>query len=226
MHRMATVLCAIVAGMALWGGGVRADPPPFCNGLDCPAFSNVSAGDGVELRSYDPAFWVHTNVNESDVNKAKGKGLTRLDRYFFGYNDGDHYIPATAPIVTEMKTNATSYEFFYFIPFEYQESPPVPSSPDVFVDDLPAANFYVSTFGGYAEPELVALEAQTLLSKLKATGATVDECRYYVAEYDSPFQTTDRHNEIWYRDVAAPAPAPQPSPAPGTATAATVVTVV
>ncbi|CAD7701758.1 unnamed protein product [Ostreobium quekettii] len=184
-----------VAAAATW------EAPAFCRGLDCPTFTNASAGQGVDLRTYDAAVWVHTQVNESDVGQARAIAITRLDRYIFGYNDGDHYIQTTTPLVTEMKTNATSYVVSFFLPFVYQDSPPVPSSPDVFIEARPISTFYVSSFGGFAKSQLVAEEAQKLRSELQAMGAAYDSDAYFVAEYDSPFKAANRHNEIWYRQA-------------------------
>lgn len=192
----------IIGAAALWSCMVwlvtASALPSFCHGLDCPRFTVIDTIDSVELRAYEKAVWVATHVAESDFGLARTIAQERLDRYNAGFNDGDHLVPSTAPIVIEIDVNATGYIMSFFTPFKFQASPPAPSSPDVYIDDRPMREFYVSSFGGYARADTIRNESRALFEKLQRRGIEVDSRRHFFAAYDSPFQTTNRHNEIWF----------------------------
>ena len=87
-----------------------------------------------------------------------------------------------------------------------QASPPTPSSPDVHIVEHPVTQVYVASFGGFAHPDTIRMEAKALLQELQSKGADIDTSKYWFAAYDSPFEITNRHNEIWFerRDAAVP----------------------
>lgn len=204
--RGAPIVGVVVAVLSLASVAAGSDRPPFCRGLDCPEYTVLDSGDGIELREYKEAFWVSTKVTEPDFGQATTIGLERLDRYILGFNDGDHLIPMTAPILTQMNSNTSYYVVSFFVPFELQTSPPVPSSSDVYLEKKGGDKLYVSSFGGYANIDSITTQSKVLLQKLQSRGIKIETDMHYFAAYDPPFEPTNRHNEVSFvkKDRALP----------------------
>jgi len=54
----------------------------------------------------------------------------------------------SAPIVTEVQTSScvfcgTNYIMSFCIPSEYQDNPPVPMNPNVYIESAVATTFYI-----------------------------------------------------------------------------------
>jgi hypothetical protein len=59
----ATVVVCLLAALAT--AAAVAPPPPepdFCRGLDCPAFTTVTKGNGFDVRDYPDAKWTSITV--------------------------------------------------------------------------------------------------------------------------------------------------------------------
>lgn len=196
MAVIAVFINAVVACSWLTVFAAGSDIPTFCHDLDCPKYRVLDSGDGIELREYQEATWVSTKIMESEFGEATTIGLERLDRYIMGFNDGDKLIPMTAPILTQINENASCYIISFFVPFELQRSPPVPSSADVYLEMKGSDRVYVSSFGGYANMNSISMEAQALLHKLQSRGIDIETDLFYFGAYDPPFVATNRHNEV------------------------------
>ena len=59
----ATVVVCLLAALATAAAVGRPPPEPdFCRGLDCPAFTTVTKGNGFDVRDYPDAKWTSITV--------------------------------------------------------------------------------------------------------------------------------------------------------------------
>ncbi|CAD7704789.1 unnamed protein product [Ostreobium quekettii] len=200
--RLALGVCLSVLLALAASRQVNGDSPWFCHGLDCPTYTVQETVDGVELRAYDAAAWVSTKVTGSSYAKAQITGFDILLKYIGGANSDGTKIAMTAPVRVRMLPTSSGLEenfiFSFFLPFDYQLSPPTPTSPDVYIEEVPKMTVYVSSFGGYAKEATIVKTANDLLDALQNRGADVIEDSYFFCGYDNPFRVLDRHNEVWF----------------------------
>jgi len=149
-------------------GLAAADSPWFCHENDCPLFTNSSEG-GTEVRIYEAAYWTSTNVSSTSLDEASSIGFHRLFDYISGENDSGGAIDMTSPVLNQVIPGAgpncnSTFIVSFYAPFAYQADPgpPQPTSPDVYVQKLPAMQVAVSEFGGFANQKVVIAEAAAL----------------------------------------------------------------
>jgi hypothetical protein len=80
---------------------------------------------------------------------------------------------------------------------------PKPTNPAVFIQNMPAMDVYVLSFGGFASDEDYKSKAIQLMNQLTAANIPYDKNVWFTAGYDSPYTLVGRHNEVWV--VAKPA---------------------
>lgn len=194
---VALVAVAAAGAMASW------TPPKYCNGLDCPRFEVLSsnATTNVEVRRYEAAQWVSTNLTGVDYDQATSAGFRRLFRYISGANEQGVKVEMAAPVLVDVYPGAgpscnSTFVVSFFVPFSYQGKAPAPSSPDVYLRTLPPCKVAVRQYSGYApwsaaQPQLTALAEQ-----LQRDGVAFDQTFETTAGYDSPFKVFGRHNEV------------------------------
>ncbi|XP_006139423.1 heme-binding protein 2-like [Pelodiscus sinensis] len=151
-----------------------------------------------ELRRYETAKWASTVIKGEVQKEALRQGFWKLFHYIQGKNEREVKIEMTVPVTCLVKTGCTDFKVSFFVPFEYQDSPPQPTEPGVFIEERKGEAIFVRSFGGFASPEKYAEEAQALSRILKKAGQSFHEDFYYTAGYDSPFKLFNRHNEVWY----------------------------
>lgn len=178
------------------------DAPWFCHDLDCPTYKVLETTDEYEVRVYDKAAWVSTVVPDVTYITAVSRGFMRLFHYIGGDNEDNVKIPMTAPVRTRIEPGqgpycTTNFTVSFFVPFDNQGNPPVPSNPDVFVETTSSLKVYVASFPGFARDDEITMRAATLHMLLEKDGIEVEEGHYYFAGYDAPFRLFNRHNEVW-----------------------------
>jgi hypothetical protein len=115
----------------------------------------------------------------------------------------------TAPVAVDIApgvgpTCGDNFTISFFVP-QGDSAAPAPTSPQVFLAQLPVRDVYVAAFGGWADQGKVIKKAAALTQALAADGVEADARQegFTVAQYDSPFRLADRHNEVW---LLAPTP--------------------
>ncbi|KAK9815028.1 hypothetical protein WJX73_005278 [Symbiochloris irregularis] len=184
--------------------------PWFCHDLDCPPYKVVNKSDGYETREYKAGKWAVTQVEGLLYEPSVGVGFKRLFEFISGANEDETKIPMTAPVVTLVQPGQgpfckSNFTVGFFMPFDFQDSPPKPKSKDVFLADSPKDTVYVTQFGGFMVDEF------TLAAKVKALRQDLDDNEqsyqddgtYITASYDPPFRLQHRHNEVHLRATSS-----------------------
>ncbi|XP_019644081.1 PREDICTED: heme-binding protein 2-like [Branchiostoma belcheri] len=197
---LSLLILTTVAGLAA-ASPTRTSPPTFCHGQDCPRYSVVTSTADYEERLYEPAKWTSASISGSEYSSAVSAGFGKLFQYISGNNKDQAKIPMTVPVLTKVKPgqgSSTDFTVSFFVPFADQTSPPEPSDPTVFTNPLPQMTAYVRYFSGYAHDGDWANNAAALAQSLDNATVSYHKDFYYTAGYNSPFQPTDRHNEVWF----------------------------
>ena len=129
------------------------------------------------------------------------RAFMRLFHYISGSNVEKEKINMTVPVIMAKKHTFFSFHketMSFFIPYDHQESPPVPTDSKVRVETLPAFCVYVRSFPGlmfmYEWVQHLQLKAA-----LEKDGKSYNKDYYYAAGYNSPMDSPfKRHNEIWF----------------------------
>eukprot|EP00958_Prasinococcus_capsulatus_P019926 scaffold2535_cov336-Prasinococcus_capsulatus_cf.AAC.2 len=174
------------------------------------------------LRHVNPA-WCGQADSADEYQPAMNTAFMRLFDYISGENEQNVEIAMTAPVLSKltpgqgpfcsnaitvrsssgMQQRARSLlrnDVSFFMPFDFQDNPPKPSSPDCFLTYMPAMDVYVSSFSTPPpgpDGDTVISQAYSAVNGLAAQGVTVSDTPFFVAAYDPPFRLVDRHDEIW-----------------------------
>ncbi|KAL8611230.1 hypothetical protein ACOMHN_013661 [Nucella lapillus] len=176
--------------------------PPFCNKLDCPKFEVLKKEKTFELRQYVKTGWVSTDSIGVDYSKASYEDFMLLFDYIQGANVKHETINMTAPVINRILPGqgpacANNFTMSFFVSPK-EDVPPKPSDKAVYLSNMPVMKVYVRAFPGRATKDKWLTEGMELAEDLKNKGAKFHEEFYYTAGYNSPFQLTGRHNEIWF----------------------------
>merc|ERR1719391_1383623 len=96
--------------------------------------------DGFEMRKYPAIKWISTDAQ--DVMPHDGpehsKAFYRLFHYIDGSNQASSKIPMTAPVTMRITPGEgpnceSNFTMSFFIPSDFQESPPQPTDKEVYV---------------------------------------------------------------------------------------------
>mmetsp|Transcript_8964 Transcript_8964/g.15360 ORF Transcript_8964/g.15360 Transcript_8964/m.15360 type:complete len:234 (+) Transcript_8964:226-927(+) len=177
--------------------------PWFCHGIDCPRYTIIDKKDEYELRAYDATKWASTTITGTQLQQAESMGFRRLFSYISGANEKKANIPMTAPVKNLITPGAgpfcgSNFTISFFVPFEFQEATPTPSSPDVQIVSKDPFKVYVRSFAGFAQEGTIVQEAAALAKALEDASVQYDADTYVYAGYDAPFRVVNRHNEIWF----------------------------
>ncbi|KAI3428633.1 hypothetical protein D9Q98_007456 [Chlorella vulgaris] len=183
--------------------GVDTKAPWFCHNLDCPRFSVLESTDDYELREYEAASWVSTDVSAYAYALAARTGFQRLYQYIDGANKEAVKVPMTAPVVTRIGAAAgpfckNNFTIAFFVPFAFQsKGAPQPNNPDVYLSYTPALKVYVAQTGGFVVDDYsISRMANRLTDALDDAGLAYASGEFFFAGYDPPFRLAARHNEV------------------------------
>ncbi|KXZ49665.1 hypothetical protein GPECTOR_20g522 [Gonium pectorale] len=199
---------AMAAAASALGNGLG---PVLCNSLDCPEYKVLDRYKDVELRRYDPATFTSTVLSLNDegcIEKAAVKGFHRLLKYNLGDNEDGKKLAMTAPVLYSLDVDRRAssrralrfkdrFSVSFFVPFRYQDEPPSPSDPEVFLVDVDEVDIFVRSFDGFATGNRIERVATTFLRDLHDDGLRFDCRTLYIAQYSPPFQPVFRYNEVW-----------------------------
>ena len=178
--------------------------PGTCDHYECPTYKLVEAGYGYEIRMYDSAVWMSTHpIPDPSITQGTKTGFQRLFRYIQGDNKSKIKMNMTAPVIIQITPGPEVYMYTvsFYIPKENQQTPPL--ADDLHVQSWKPTYVAIRQFSGYVTDDLAIKEAVALMDSLNGTkwkfhiekskGKRPD---YFVADYNPPFQTTARVNEI------------------------------
>jgi hypothetical protein len=152
-----------------------------------PAYTVMEQSDDFELRRYDPMIVAETLVAGS-MDDASGSGFRLIADYIFGNNTvrngGNGKISMTAPVTmaaqseeismtapVSMERSAGKWRVHFVMPSEYTlDTLPRPNNPAVRLREIPATNYAVIRFSGFAGEKKVAAKTAELKAWLEGRG--------------------------------------------------------
>lgn len=177
--------------------------PWFCHGLDCPYFDILESNEDFETRRYKHGVWASTVVETYLYAVASPMGFRRLFNYIDEGNALGVKIPMTSPVRIQVEPSCgvfckQNFTVSFYMPKAWQDNPPAPLDPQIFIEKTKAMTVYVKAFGGYKVDDMsVANMAKSLAEDLDKHGKAYDGDSFVMAGYDPPFRFKHRHNEIW-----------------------------
>lgn len=172
-------------------------PPGEVHNNEVAPYKVLEKFEGYELIEYPEQKWVST-IASGPKNNAM---FMKLFGYITGKNANGDKISMTVPVMTsnQKEEGGMKREMQFFIPTDFQESPPNPNDADVTVITRPAMIMYSKFLSGFPNFEQEALKFR---GELEAAGHTnADFNIFYSAGWDAPFKLLNRRNEIMFRKV-------------------------
>lgn len=172
-HRFLGLFLLLVAGAAM--------------ATEEPAYTVIEQTDNFELRRYDPMIIAETLVSGS-MDDASGSGFRLIADYIFGNNTvrngGNGKISMTAPVTmasqseeismtapVSMEGSAGKWRVHFVMPSKYTlDTLPRPNNPAVKLREIPATNYAVIRFSGFAGENKVAAKTAELKAWLEGRG--------------------------------------------------------
>jgi len=198
---IAVVLC--VAAVNAW------DKPDFCKQDDCPEYTVVSTSEDYEIREYAAmrlAMVKYRATNIFTKFSSMNSAFMKLFQYIQGFNVDEQDIAMTRPVVTvvrncdEADCSQETHEMGFYLTYASAAEAPIPLSAEVEIVEMPAAKYYVKSFGGYSFE--MGFDRQ-LRNLKKAIGdeSAYDNTYHVNAGYNSPMELMNRHNEVMLKVV-------------------------
>eukprot|EP00262_Sarcandra_glabra_P000295 TRINITY_DN1034_c0_g1_i1.p1 TRINITY_DN1034_c0_g1~~TRINITY_DN1034_c0_g1_i1.p1 ORF type:complete len:232 (+),score=16.75 TRINITY_DN1034_c0_g1_i1:113-808(+) len=201
----------LVSIFALCGDGISVvEFPPTCNSIECPKFDVIHAGNDFEIRRFNSTVWMSTSpIQDISLVDATRTGFLQLFYYIQGRNEYEEKIEMTAPVITQVYPSdgpfcASSFVVSFYVPLKNQiDTPP---AKDLHVQKFGLKYAAVRQFSGFVSDLDVGQEAAALYASLNGSiwsSMINDEqisntsSAYTVAQYNSPFEFSNRVNEIW-----------------------------
>jgi hypothetical protein len=154
----------------------------------------VRTYDDFEIRFYPSATIATITSNAKTYNDLSGPGFQKLAGYIFGDNEANTNIAMTAPV--HMDVNDAGSTMSFVMPSEYtKETLPKPNDPGVSITNTEDEYVAAIRFGGFASEQDRKFYTDKLQGLLKEKAITTYG-HYRFLGYDSPYQMTDRRNEI------------------------------
>lgn len=184
--------------------GNSSEPTSYCTETkECLLFDLICEGKEYEVRHYEAAKWVATEVESIFIDVAKVKAFRKLYKYITGNNEAGANIDMTAPVLTKVKADvslleSSVYVLSFLLPSAYQEHAPQPNDTSVYLTEMPDMNVYVKSYGGWIVSPIAKKYSAQLKEALDKAQASYDEDYHYDVGYNSPMKLTNRHNEVWY----------------------------
>ena len=201
---MITRLCLAIFVLLITGSAMA---------IEEPKYTVIEKSGEFELRAYSPKIVAETLVPGS-MDKASSAGFRLIADYIFGNNTsrtGDkEKISMTAPVTMEpksekismtapvsMKQTGGQWRVHFVMPGQYTlETLPKPNNPVVTLREVPASNYAVIRFSGFAGEDKVAKKTAELMAWLDSKGITPTgkpELARYNPPWTLPFL---RRNEV------------------------------
>ncbi|KAK3792863.1 hypothetical protein RRG08_039797 [Elysia crispata] len=202
--KVVTVLasCLVVSIAAAAVGSTAAKPHDVCHGLECPNFTVLNKTADWELRRYGPTKWASTNITAMYKDRVTGLMFSYLFLYITKENANHTKIDMTVPVVTKIihgqGPNCESELIMHFmLPFDTWDNPIAPTNPAVTIQEWPAMDVYVRSFGGFAKDADYSDNLAKLSEDLTGSNFSIEDAFFFAAVYDGPYTFVNRHNEVW-----------------------------
>ena len=122
--------------------------------------------------------------------------------YIDGSNDADTKIPMTAPVTFRILPGEgpnceSNYTRSFYIPSDFQMSPPQPTNELVYVEERPEMMVVAKKFGGFPSELTWGAEAATLYSLATEKGLVPKDVPLWTAGYSGHSVIINRRNEVW-----------------------------
>ncbi|KAG8542131.1 hypothetical protein GDO81_027388, partial [Engystomops pustulosus] len=155
-----------------------------------------------ELRTYDGANWVTTQLEADMFGLGIMKSFKRLFNYISGENVAGISIKMSVPVraIVPLHDPSINATMSFFVPTSVG-NPPAPKDPSLHLENYPPTSYYVRSFGGYALKSDYEKQAKALLEELDALGLAYDGNFGIAAGYNDPLTFFKRHNEVWFRSL-------------------------
>lgn len=187
---------------------------PKYNGYDAPEYEvieNPNKGATYEIRKYKQAKWTSTEVSTPALDDGPSMGFRRLFKYITGQNESNNNISMTVPVTIAVNNRENALSNMrtivsFFVPPSHQDSPPAPTSDQVYTEEREELTVYVKTFGGYAKSKDWYNQVAELRQDVIKDGCKkedLDPNMFYAVSYDSPYRFIWRRNEVWIKKKSA-----------------------
>ncbi|CAK8694661.1 unnamed protein product [Clavelina lepadiformis] len=184
----------------------------FAPGTQEPEWSLVAGSQpkdrSYEVRLYKAAKWVSTKIIGSSQRRAQSLGFQRLFAYISKSNSRGAEIAMTTPVRSEIHWNCNLIEYTvsFYIPAEFQQDPPKPSDPTVYIEERPDFVVYARQFEGFAFRPMFYEQRLELLRALERNQVqNIVLYTFETAQYNSPWDLVGRRNEVWiYNEENSP----------------------
>ncbi len=181
--------------------------------IEEPKYTVLEKSGAFELRAYSSKIVAETLVSGS-LDKASSAGFKLLADYIFGNNTsrtgGNEKISMTAPVTMEPKSEKISmtapvsmeqtggqWRVYFVMPDQYTlDTLPKPNNPAVTLREVPASNYAVIRFSGFAGEEKSATKTAELIAWLD-NKSIIPVAKPELARYNPPWTLPFlRRNEI------------------------------
>jgi uncharacterized protein YxeA len=154
----------------------------------------IKTEEEYEIRLYPSTTMASVTMNATSYKELASPGFRKLANYIFGGNKSKTNIAMTTPV--HMNINDTGSSMSFVMPSEYTSNNlPQPNDSSVSIFTSEEEFVAVTSFGGFANDELIKSHAQKLENALKA-----NKIEYYgnfrFLGYNAPYQIVGRKNEI------------------------------
>jgi len=148
-------------------------------------------------------FGIFNFVTRRRSEDDQSKLFWKLFKYISGSNKSNQKIEMTVPVKTRMEmleNDRLSKRMCFYIPREFQSSPPEPSDSDVKIINIVSHDVIVKRFSGYVMQDSLWLKhAQNFREELKSANINgYDLGHVTTAGYDSPMTFWNRRNEVMF----------------------------
>ncbi|XP_063039523.1 heme-binding protein soul3 [Engraulis encrasicolus] len=155
-----------------------------------------------EKRHYEKAKWACVTVSEETYEQSICYGFMRIMRYICQQNSAGTYLGMTLPIVTVVHTDEMRQDLMqavtiaYYLPPQYQATPPQPEDSGIVIEDWPAQIIYARAFTGPTNEVTIISEIHAMGEALEEPGECMGDT-FIIAGYTNPAHA-NRQNEIWF----------------------------
>jgi hypothetical protein len=156
-------------------------------------YTVIETNDNFEIREYNTSVVARVDLGSGDYGSVSNQGFRKLANYIFGGNKESQQIAMTSPVMMELGDSAS---MSFFMPAEYElESLPKPNSGEVLLEEMKPLRVAVIKFGGWANQKKIDKHQEKLVALLEAESIE-HTGKFYFLGYNSPFETTNRLNEV------------------------------
>ncbi|XP_028262627.1 heme-binding protein soul4 [Parambassis ranga] len=155
-----------------------------------------------EERLYPAGNWACVTRREDLYEQSISMGFMKLMRFICKENSAGRYLGMTVPVISNVhmmedgNTFEKDVETAFFLPAEFQSSPPQSYDPDITIVYREPVRIIARTFFGTTTEETVGRQIH-LLWEILGIRDDLRRDQYVVAVYENP-GVSRRRNEIWF----------------------------